>query len=139
MTAMTSEAAMAASTSAFNGGNGTAMVASAAETTLKVRAEVSARARADSSSCGKGGGASGSEGKGKGAADSDGCGESCGDGCGKGSVTAIIGFFVDLDLHEKLLRRIGPRWCKNHVELDLCFCFRSFFPFRMNLLSVQKH
>jgi hypothetical protein len=40
MTAMTGEAATAASTLAFYGGNGTAMAASAAETTLKVRAEV---------------------------------------------------------------------------------------------------
>ncbi len=38
MTAMTGEAAMAASASAFNGGNGTAMAASVAETTLKVKA-----------------------------------------------------------------------------------------------------
>jgi hypothetical protein len=44
MTAMTCEAATAASTSAFNRGNGTAMAVSAAEATLKVRAEVSARA-----------------------------------------------------------------------------------------------
>ncbi len=57
---MMGEAVMAASTSAFNGGNGTAMVASAAEATLKVRAEVSAQARADSGSCGKGGGTGGS-------------------------------------------------------------------------------
>jgi hypothetical protein len=35
------------------------------------------------------------------------------------SVTARIGFSVDLDLHEKSLRRIGSRWCKNHVESDL--------------------
>ncbi len=35
MTAMTGEAATAASASAFNGGNGTAMVASAAERTFK--------------------------------------------------------------------------------------------------------
>ncbi len=62
MTAMTREAATAASTSAFNGGNGTAMAASAAEMALKVRAEVSARAQADSGSCGKRGGAGGSEG-----------------------------------------------------------------------------
>ncbi len=57
MTVMTGEAATAASTSAFNGGNETAMAASAAEMTLKVRAEVSARARADSGGCGEGGGA----------------------------------------------------------------------------------
>ncbi len=56
MTAMTGEAATAASTSAFNKGNGTATAASAVEETLKVRAEVSARARADSGGCGKGGG-----------------------------------------------------------------------------------
>ncbi len=59
------------------------------------------------------------------------------------SVTARIGFVVDSDLHEKLLHRIGSRWSKNHVELDLyVFCFRSIFccfPFRMNLLSIQKH
>ncbi len=58
------------------------------------------------------------------------------------AIRARISFSVDSDLHEKLLRRIGSRWCKNHVELDLCFCFRSIFfcfPFRMNLLSVQKH
>ncbi len=84
MTAMTGEAATAASTSAFNGGNGTAMAASAAEMTLKVRPDVSARAWADSGGCSKGGGTGGSKGKGKGAADSDGCGESCGDGCGEG-------------------------------------------------------
>jgi hypothetical protein len=29
-----------------------------------------------------------------------------------GSVTARIGFSIDPDLHEKLLRRIGSRWCK---------------------------
>jgi hypothetical protein len=48
------------------------------------------------------------------------------------SVTARIGFSVDLDLHEKLLRRIGSRWCKNHVESDL-YVFVSiqfFFVFR---------
>jgi hypothetical protein len=83
MTAMTREAATAASTSAFNGG-GTAMAAKAAETTLKVRAEVSVRAGADSGGCGDGGGAGGSKGEGKCAADSDGCGESYGDGCGEG-------------------------------------------------------
>jgi hypothetical protein len=44
MTVMTGEVATAASTSAFNGGNGTAMVVSAVEATLEVRAEVSARA-----------------------------------------------------------------------------------------------
>jgi hypothetical protein len=60
MTAITGEAATAASTSAFNGCNGTAMAASAAEATLKVRAEVSAWARADSGGCGKGRGAGGS-------------------------------------------------------------------------------
>jgi hypothetical protein len=49
---MTGEAATAASTSAFNGGNGTAIAASAVERTLKVRAEVSARTRADSGGCG---------------------------------------------------------------------------------------
>ncbi len=43
------------------------------------------------------------------------------------SVTARIGFSVDSDLHEKSLCRIRSRWCKNHVELDICFCFRSFF------------
>ncbi len=62
MTVMTGKAARAASASAFNGGNGTAMAASAAEMTLKVRAEVSAWAGADSSGCSKGGGAGGSEG-----------------------------------------------------------------------------
>ncbi len=49
-----------------------------------------------------------------------------------GSVTARIGFSVDLDLHEKLLRRFGSRWCKNHVESDL-YVFVSihfFFVFR---------
>ena len=58
------------------------------------------------------------------------------------SVTARIGFSVDSDLHEKSLHRIGSRWCKNHVELDL-YVFVSvqffLFSFRMNLLSVQKH
>jgi hypothetical protein len=45
-----------------------------------------------------------------------------------GSVTARIGFSVDLDLHEKSLRRIGSRWSKNHVELDLyVFVFVQFF------------
>ncbi len=51
---------------------------------------------------------------------------------GPRSVTARIGFSVDSDLHEKLLRRIGSRWCKNHVELDL-YVFVSvhfFFVFR---------
>jgi hypothetical protein len=37
----------------------------------------------------------------------------------KQSGTARIGFSVDLDLHEKSLRRIGSRWCKNHAESDL--------------------
>ncbi len=60
MTAMTNEVATAASTSAFNGGNGTAMAASAAEATLKVRAEVSALVRTDRGGCGKKGGAGGS-------------------------------------------------------------------------------
>ncbi len=41
MTARSSKAA--ASASAFNGGNGTAVAASAVERTLKARAEVSAR------------------------------------------------------------------------------------------------
>jgi hypothetical protein len=48
------------------------------------------------------------------------------------SVTARIGFSIDLDLHEKLLRRIRSRWCKNHIELDL-YVFVSiqfFFVFR---------
>ena len=60
-----------------------------------------------------------------------------------GSVTARVGFSVDSDLHEKSLRRIGSRWCKNHVELDLYVFVSVHFccccPFRMNLLSVQKH
>jgi hypothetical protein len=57
-----------------------------------------------------------------------------------GYITARIGFSVDSDLHEKLIRRIGCRWCKNHVESDLyVFVSVHFFPFRMNLLSVQKH
>ncbi len=56
------------------------------------------------------------------------------------SVTARIGFSVDLDLHEESLRRIRSRWCKNHVESDLyVFVSVQFFPFRMNLLSIQKH
>jgi hypothetical protein len=56
------------------------------------------------------------------------------------SVTDRIGFSVDLDLHEKSLRRIRSRWFKNHVESDLyVFVSVHFFPFRMNLLSVQKH
>jgi hypothetical protein len=103
MTAMTGEAATAASTSAFNGGNGTVMAASAAETTLKVRAEVSAWGRADSGGCSKGGGASGSEGKGKGAADSDSCRESCGDGCGEGSP-------FNLDNIHTLIHNIGKNF-----------------------------
>jgi hypothetical protein len=48
------------------------------------------------------------------------------------SVTARIGFSVDSDLHEKSLHRIGSRWSKNHVELDL-YVFVSvqfFFVFR---------
>jgi hypothetical protein len=48
------------------------------------------------------------------------------------SVTARIGFSVDLDLHEKSLIKIGSRWCKNHVESDL-YVFASvnfFFVFR---------
>jgi hypothetical protein len=53
---------------------------------------------------------------------------------GQGFVTARIGFSVDSDLHEKLLRRIGSRWSKNHVESDLCFCLRSIF----FLFSVQN-
>ncbi len=44
------------------------------------------------------------------------------------SVTARIGFSVDSDLHEKSLRRIGSRWCKTHVELDLyVFVSAHFF------------
>jgi hypothetical protein len=58
-----------------------------------------------------------------------------------GSVTARIGFSIDSDLHEKLLRRIGSRWCKNHVESDL-YVFVSVHsfccPFRMNLLSFKN-
>jgi hypothetical protein len=50
-----------------------------------------------------------------------------------GSVTAKIGFTVDLDLHEKLLRRIGSRWCKNHEDLDLYVCVSIHF-----LFSVQN-
>ncbi len=50
------------------------------------------------------------------------------------SVTARIGFSVDSDLHEKLLCRIGSRWCKNHVESDLnVFVSVQFF-----LFSVQN-
>ncbi len=59
--------------------------------------------------------------------------------CGR-SVTTRIGFSVDSDLHEKLLHRIGSRWCKDHVELDLyVFVSIHFFPFRMNLLSIWEH
>jgi hypothetical protein len=58
------------------------------------------------------------------------------------SVTAKIGFSVDPDLHEKSLRRIGSRWCKNHEESDLYVCvsvhFLFCFPFRIKLLSVPK-
>ncbi len=61
----------------------------------------------------------------------------------KRSVTARIGFSVDSDLHEKLLRRIESRWCKNHVESDLCFCFRlNFFLFSVQnefVVRFQKH
>ncbi len=47
-----------------------------------------------------------------------------------GSVTARIGFSLDSDLHEKSLRRIGSRWCKNHVESDLyVFVSVHFFVF----------
>ncbi len=58
-------------------------------------------------------------------------------------VTARIGFSIDSDLHEKSLRRIRSRWFKNHAESDL-YVFVSIhsffcFPFRMNLLSAQKH
>jgi hypothetical protein len=53
----------------------------------------------------------------------------------KRSVTARIGFSVDLDLHEKSLRRIGSRWCKNHVELDLNVFVSVHFLF---LFSVQN-
>ncbi len=50
------------------------------------------------------------------------------------SVTARIGFSIDSDLHEKLLRRIGSRWCKNHVESDLyVFVSVNFF-----LFSIQN-
>jgi hypothetical protein len=84
MTALDGEVATTASASAFNGGNETAMAASAVETTLKLRAEVCVRVRADSGGCGKDGGMGGSEGEGKGMADCDGCGESCGNGCSKG-------------------------------------------------------
>jgi hypothetical protein len=58
MTARSGKAAAAASASAFNGSNGIVMAVSAAETTLKARAEVSARAWADIGGCGKSGGAS---------------------------------------------------------------------------------
>ncbi len=52
----------------------------------------------------------------------------------EGSVTDRIGFSVDLDLHKKLLHRIGSIWCKNHVELDLyVFVSVQFF-----LFSVQN-
>jgi hypothetical protein len=54
MTVMTSGVVMAASASTFDGGNGTAMAASVAETTLKVRAEMIVWVRADSGGCGKG-------------------------------------------------------------------------------------
>ncbi len=47
-----------------------------------------------------------------------------------GSVTARIGFSVDLDLHEKSLCRIGSRWCKNNVELDLYVFVSVHFFFR---------
>ncbi len=56
-----------------------------------------------------------------------------------GSVTARIGFSVDLDLHEKLLRRIGPRWCKNHVELDLyVFVSVLFFPVQNEFVVCSR-
>jgi hypothetical protein len=51
-----------------------------------------------------------------------------------GSVTARIGFSVDLDLHEKTLRRIESRWCKNHVELDL----HVFVSIHILFFSVQN-
>jgi hypothetical protein len=49
-----------------------------------------------------------------------------------GSVTANIGFSVDLDLHEKLLLRIGSIWRQNHVESNLYVLFfvQFFFVFR---------
>ncbi len=58
-----------------------------------------------------------------------------------GSVTAKIGFSVDLDPHEKLLHRIGPISCQNHVE-SILYVFVSIhffcFPFRMNFCPFKK-
>ncbi len=54
MTARSGKAAAAESASAFNRGDGTAMVGSVAEMTLQARTEVSAQAWANSSSCSKG-------------------------------------------------------------------------------------
>ncbi len=58
MIAMSNKAVVAASASVLIGGDGTVMTASAAETTLKARAEVSARVWAGRSGCGKGRGMS---------------------------------------------------------------------------------
>ncbi len=56
-----------------------------------------------------------------------------------GSVTARIGFSVDSDLHEKSLRRIGSRWCKNHVESDLdVFVSVHFFVSVQNEFVVRS-
>jgi hypothetical protein len=50
------------------------------------------------------------------------------------SVTAKIGFYVDPDLHEKSLRRIGSILFQNHVESNLhVFVSVHFF-----LFSVQN-
>jgi hypothetical protein len=65
------------------------------------------------------------------------------------SVAANIGFTVDLDLHEKLLHRIGSIWCQNHIELNLyvCFFFNFFVfhsesilcPFKITAADITWH
>ncbi len=63
------------------------------------------------------------------------------------SVTAKIGFSIDPDLHEKLLRRIGSILFQNHVESNLYvfvsvqffFVFRSEFiccPFKKTVSDI---
>ncbi len=55
------------------------------------------------------------------------------------SVTARIGFSIDSDLHEKLLRRIRSRWCKNHVESDLyVFVSVQFFSVQNEFVVRSK-
>jgi hypothetical protein len=54
----------------------------------------------------------------------------------EGVATANIGSAVDLDLHEKLLHRIGSIWCQNHVELNLYMFFSVQFFFVFHSESI---